>query len=93
MKKLCSLFIVLMFAFSTVACTQNEKTVAKWGAGGAALGALGGAAFGHGGKAVAAGAAIGAVAGGLIGYSRTKNHVRYCHYRDNNGKVYEARCK
>lgn len=93
MKKLCSLLIVSVFAFSTVACTQTEKEVSKWGAGGAAVGALGGAAFGHGGRAVAAGAAIGAVAGGLIGYSRTKNNVRYCHYRDSNGRVFEARCR
>lgn len=93
MKKIISLLIVSAMAFSTAACTQTEKEVGTWGAGGAAVGALGGALLGHGGRAVMAGAAVGALAGGTIGYIRTKNNVRYCQYRDRNGRLYEARCR
>ncbi|MHC5306325.1 hypothetical protein [Bartonella sp. LJL80] len=93
MKRLCSLLTVSALAFATVACTQTEKEVTKWGVGGAAVGALGGAVLGNGGRAVMAGAAVGALAGGLIGYIRTKDGVRYCQYRDRNGRLYEARCR
>ena len=93
MRKLFSLLTVVIFAFATVACTHTEKEVAKWGAGGAAVGALGGAVLGNGGRAVMAGATVGALAGGLIGYMRTKDGVRYCQYRDHTGRRYEARCR
>lgn len=93
MKKFLAVTISCALAFSLVACTSTEKNVAGWGAGGAAVGALGGAAFGRGSGAVLAGAALGAVAGSLIGYARTKNGVRYCNYRDGKGRVYEARCR
>lgn len=93
MKKITSLLLISVLAFSSTACTQTEQSVAKWGAGGAAVGALGGAVLGRGGGAVLAGAAIGAVAGSAIGYTRTKKGVRYCQYRDRNGRYFEARCR
>ncbi|EJF91162.1 hypothetical protein [Bartonella tamiae] len=93
MKKICSILMITAVGFSTVACTQTEKEISKWGVGGAAVGAIGGAVLGNGGRAVAAGAAVGALAGGLIGYIRTKDGVRYCQYRDSKGRLYEARCR
>jgi len=92
MKKISTLIMVSLMGISTVACTNDERRVAGYGAGGAAIGALAGGALTGRTRGAVAGAAIGAVAGTLVGVARTQNGVRYCHYRDRRGRVYEAPC-
>ncbi len=73
-------------------CTTSEVGAAKWAVGGAAVGAAGGALFGHHEKAIYASAATGAVAGGLVGYIRNKDETRYCRFYDKDGFPYDAPC-
>lgn len=68
-------------------CTTAEQT----GVGGAAVGAaIGGLATGRTSGALA-GALIGGTAGYLIG--RSADRPGWCRYRDEYGRVYEARCR
>lgn len=92
MKRIFVTIITGFLALSLAACTHTERQTAKWGAGGAAVGALGGAVLGHGSGAVLGGAAAGAAVGSLIGYSRTHKGVEYCKYRDKHGRIHEAKC-
>jgi len=92
MKKISTLIMTGLLGLSVAACTNDERRVAGYGAGGAAIGALvGGAATGRTRGAVT-GAAIGAVAGTLVGVAQTRGGVRYCRYRDRRGHIYEAPC-
>lgn len=91
MKRVLVLSVTIAMAFTAAACTQDDKRMAGYGVGGAALGALAGGAIGKG-RGALAGGAIGGAIGTYIGYKRTQNGVRYCQYRDRRGRVYEARC-
>lgn len=67
-------------------CTTAEQTAV----GGAAVGAaIGGIASGS-----ATGALAGAAVGGATGYviGRSADRAGWCRYRDQYGRVYEARC-
>jgi len=88
-----SIIAMMSVAFIVTGCTTNERRTAGYGVGGAAIGALAGGAIGGSGRGALAGAAIGAVAGTLIGVAKTRNGVQYCHYRDRNGRTYEAPCR
>jgi len=95
-KKLLILVSMLGFAFGAAACTSNEQRVAGYGASGAALGALTGAAVsgkGKRGRNSVRGAAIGAVAGTVVGVAQTRGGVQYCTYRDDYGRLYDAPCR
>jgi len=92
MKRIFVATVTGLLALSLAACTSSERQTAKWGTGGAALGALGGATLGHGKRAVLGGAAAGAAVGSLIGYSRTHKGVDYCKYRDKQGNIQEEKC-
>lgn len=73
-------------ALAATGCTTAEQTAV----GGAAVGAaIGGVATGRVEGALA-GAAIGGASGYLLGRSATR--AGWCRYRDQYGRVYEARC-
>jgi len=95
MKRICVIAAVAAMGLSTVACTQQEQRTAGYGVGGAALGALAGAAIsGNKGHGALAGAAIGGAAGTVVGVAQTrKGGVKYCNYRDRQGRMYQAPCK
>jgi len=92
MKKISTIITIGLMGLAVVACTPDERRVAGYGAGGAAIGALAGGALTGRTRGAVTGAAIGAVAGTLVGVARTQNGVRYCHYRDRRGRIYEAPC-
>jgi len=92
MKKISTLMITVLLGLSVTACTNDERRVAGYGAGGAAIGALAGGALTGRTRGAVTGAAIGAVAGTLVGVAQTRNGVRYCNYRDRRGRIYEAPC-
>ncbi|MDW6022042.1 glycine zipper domain-containing protein [Mesorhizobium sp. BAC0120] len=80
--------IVMLAAVAGLAgCTNAERGAVIGGAGGAALGTLAG---GNDVRNAIVGGAVGAVAGTLIGNSMDKQG--YCRYRDQYGRIYEARC-
>ncbi|WP_454622710.1 glycine zipper 2TM domain-containing protein [Brucella anthropi] len=74
-------------------CTTDERRTAGYGVGGAAIGGLAGAAIGGDTRGALTGAAIGAAAGTLVGVAQTRNGIQYCRYRDQHGRIYEARCR
>lgn len=92
MKRICVIAAVAVMGLTTVACTQQEQRTAGYGVGGAALGALAGGAIGGNGRGALTGAAIGAAAGTLVGVAQTRNGVKYCNYRDRQGRMYQAPC-
>jgi len=92
MKKFSTMIVIGLLGISTAACTNDERRVAGYGAGGAAIGALAGGALTGRTRGAVAGAAIGAVAGTLVGVAQTRNGVRYCNYRDRRGRIYQAPC-
>ncbi|AQS41018.1 MAG: Hypothetical protein BHV28_02960 [Candidatus Tokpelaia hoelldobleri] len=93
MKRICVIAAVAVMGLTTVACTQQEQRTAGYGVGGAALGALAGSAIsGNKGHGALAGAAIGAAAGTVVGVAQTRNGVKYCNYRDRQGRMYQAPC-
>ena len=67
-------------------CTTAERDTVAGGAIGAGIGAL---ATGDAGGAIAGGA-IGAGTGYLLGRATRQG---WCRYRDNQGRIYEARCR
>jgi len=78
---------VLMLGGLVSGCTTAEQTAVGGAAAGAAIGGL---ATGRGSGAVA-GARIGGTAGYLIG--RSADRPGWCRYRDEYGRIYEARCR
>lgn len=92
-KRIRTLLAVGSIAIATVACTTDDRRTAGYGVGGAAIGGLAGAAIGGNTRGALTGAAIGAAAGTLVGVAQTRNGVQYCRYRDQHGRVFEARCR
>ena len=78
--------LLVTAAVALCACTTAEKGATIGGVGGAIVG---GAVSGDVGGA-AVGGLVGAVGGYLIG--KSLDRPGYCRYRDQNGRVYEARC-
>jgi hypothetical protein len=69
-----------------VGCTTGEQDAAIGGLAGAGIGAL---ATGDAGGAIIGGV-VGAGTGYLIGRATRQG---WCRYRDNRGRIYEARCR
>lgn len=89
MKKL---MLGLALLIPLAACTNAEKGAVVGGLGGAALGT---AAGGNDTRNALIGGAVGAVAGALVGKAMDSNgNARdgWCRYRDEYGRIYEARC-
>ncbi|WP_182523241.1 glycine zipper 2TM domain-containing protein [Ochrobactrum sp. RH2CCR150] len=92
-NRVCTLVVVGSIAIATAACTTDDRRTAGYGVGGAAIGGLAGAAIGGNTRGALTGAAIGAAAGTLVGVAQTRNGIQYCRYRDQHGRVFEARCR
>jgi uncharacterized protein YcfJ len=88
-----SVLTMVVVSAAASGCTTDERRTAGYGVGGAAIGGLAGAAIGGDTRGALTGAAIGAAAGTLVGVAQTRNGVQYCRYRDQHGRVYEARCR
>ncbi|MGC4026489.1 MAG: glycine zipper domain-containing protein [Mesorhizobium sp.] len=89
MKKL---ILGLALLIPLAACTNAEKGAVIGGVGGAALGT---AAGGNDTRNALIGGAVGAVAGALVGKAMDNNgnpREGLCRYRDEYGRIYEARC-
>lgn len=96
LKRISVFALVSVMGLSLAACSANEQRTAGYGTGGAALGALAGAALNKHdrGRGALAGAAIGGIGGTAVGAMTSKrNGVQYCNYRDNSGRTYEAPCQ
>ncbi len=106
LKSVFTMAVIAAVGLSSTACTMSERKITEYGVGGAALGALAGAAL-DGGKlgAVTTGAAVGAIAGTVTGVAavQRKNQKKMvqqqviqqsglCTYRDGKGYVYKAPC-
>ena len=81
-----NILVVLSMLVPLAACSQTEKGAAVGGLGGAAIGA---AVAGNPVQGAIVGGAVGAVAGAVIGHA---SEAGQCRYRDQNGRVYIARC-
>ncbi|KEC56469.1 glycine zipper domain-containing protein [Bartonella koehlerae] len=102
LKSILKVAVISVIGLSTVACTLNEQRVARYGVGGAAIGALAGTAIGGGTpEAALAGAAVGALAGSVTGAAvnqqRQKKQIvvsrpEMCTYRNRKGQIYQAPC-
>lgn len=92
-KRLSGIIVSALVALTAAGCASQtpEQQRATTGAliGGAG-GALVGQAIGRDTTSTLVGAAVGAGAGALIGAATTPG---YCRYRDQYGRVYEARCR
>ncbi|MBX3598778.1 MAG: glycine zipper 2TM domain-containing protein [Rhizobiaceae bacterium] len=89
MKKL---MLGLALIIPLAGCTNAEKGAVIGGLGGAALGT---AAGGNDTRNALIGGAVGAVAGALVGKAMDANgnpRDGWCRYRDEYGRIYEARC-
>lgn len=96
LKRISVLALVSVMGLSLAACTANDQRTAGYGTGGAALGALAGAALNKHdrGRGALAGAAIGGLGGAVVGAAtNNRNGVQYCNYRDPSGRLYEAPCQ
>ncbi|MBB4075731.1 outer membrane lipoprotein SlyB [Bartonella fuyuanensis] len=98
LKSIFKVAVVLVIGFSSVACTTNDERVARYGIGGAAIGALAGTAIaGTTPGAALTGAALGAFAGTVTGAAanqkrQQKQESQLCMYRGRRGSIYQAPC-
>ncbi|WP_019221124.1 hypothetical protein [Bartonella senegalensis] len=102
LKSILKVAVVSAIGLSTVACSVNDQRVARYGVGGAAIGALAGTAIaGSTAGAALTGAAFGAIAGSVTGAAVNQqkqqrqiimHHPSLCTYRNRKGRVYHAPC-
>ncbi|VEJ44459.1 hypothetical protein [Bartonella vinsonii] len=102
LKSILKVAVVSAIGLSTVACTTTDERVARYGVGGAAIGALAGTAIaGSTPEAALTGAAFGALAGTVTGVAANQRKQQrqmaiqqstLCAYRDYRGHVYQAPC-
>ncbi|WP_375673511.1 hypothetical protein [Bartonella sp. TS82HLJMH] len=98
LKSIFKVAVVSAIGFSSVACTTNDERVARYGVGGAAIGALAGTAIaGSTPGAALTGAAFGALAGTVTGAAanqrkQQRQASQLCTYRGRRGHVYQAPC-
>ncbi|WP_142415998.1 glycine zipper domain-containing protein [Bartonella massiliensis] len=98
LKSILKVAVVSAIGFSAVACTTTDERVARYGVGGAAIGALAGTAIGGSTPGAAlTGAAFGALAGTVTGEAvnqrrQQKRASQLCTYRGRRGYVYQAPC-
>ncbi|MEK1853813.1 MAG: hypothetical protein AAAC48_18590 [Phyllobacterium sp.] len=93
LRKLSMVAVTGLMTLSVAACTTNERRVAGYGAGGAALGALAGGAITGSGRGALTGAAIGAGTGVVVGAATANNDRRYCTFENRFGQRYRAPCR
>ncbi|UNE54039.1 glycine zipper domain-containing protein [Bartonella machadoae] len=101
-KSILKIAVVSAIGLSTVACTTNDERVARYGVGGAAIGALAGTAIGGSTPGAAlTGAAFGALAGTVTGAAVNQQkqqkqaaaqRVPMCTYRNYRGQIYQVPC-
>ncbi|AFR26809.1 hypothetical protein [Bartonella quintana] len=102
LKSILKVVVVSAIGLSSVACSVNDQRVARYGVGGAAIGALAGTAIaGSTPGAALTGAAVGAIAGTVTGAAANQKRQQsqvmmqqstLCTYRDHKGRVYQAPC-
>ncbi|MBX4335855.1 hypothetical protein [Bartonella raoultii] len=104
LKSILKVAVVSAVGFSSVACTTDDQRVARYGVGGAALGALAGTVIGGSSSGAAlTGAAVGALAGTVTGAAANQRRqqrqvivqpapVQLCTYRSRSGRAYRAPC-
>ncbi|WP_455465943.1 hypothetical protein [Bartonella sp. B39] len=99
LKSILKVTVVSAIGFSTVACSVNDQRVARYGVGGAAIGALAGTAIaGASPEAALTGAAFGALAGTITGAAANQKRqqqpqsAQLCTYRGHGGYMYQAPC-
>ncbi|WP_208433568.1 glycine zipper domain-containing protein [Bartonella taylorii] len=102
LKSILKVAVVSTMGLSTVACSVNDQRVARYGVGGAAIGALAGTAIaGSTPGAALTGAAFGAIAGTVTGAAVNQQRQQrqivvpqtpMCTYRTHRGQVYQAPC-
>ncbi|WP_144752629.1 MULTISPECIES: glycine zipper domain-containing protein [Bartonella] len=98
LKSILKVAVVSAIGFSSVACTTTDERVARYGVGGAAIGALAGTAIGGSTPGAAlTGAAFGALAGTITGEAANQRRQQrqasqLCTYRSRRGYVYQAPC-
>ncbi|WP_336276647.1 YMGG-like glycine zipper-containing protein [Bartonella sp. CB178] len=108
LKSILKAAAVLAVGVSLAACTASEQRVARYGVGGAALGALAGTAIGESTpNSALTGAAVGAFAGTVTGVAANqrkqqkdaiaRHHILsqqlpMCTYRTQWGRTYQAPC-
>ncbi|ALE03144.1 glycine zipper family protein [Bartonella ancashensis] len=98
-KPIFKMAVVGLIGFSSVACLDEERRVAKYGVGGAALGTIAGAALTGTTDGAASGAVLGAAVGTFSGVAQNKKKERksislqpMCQYRHSNGQIYQMPC-
>ncbi|WP_019222858.1 DUF1269 domain-containing protein [Bartonella rattaustraliani] len=105
LKSILKIAVVSALGLSAVACSTTDQRVARYGMGGAAIGALAGTAIGgHSAGAALTGAAFGALAGTVTGEAVNQKRqkkieaqmaaqeAQLCTYRSRRGRVYQAPC-
>ncbi|EJF84386.1 hypothetical protein [Candidatus Bartonella washoeensis] len=101
LKSILKVAVVSAIGLSSAACTVNDQRVARYGVGGAAIGALAGTAIaGSTPGAALTGAAFGALAGSVTGVaanqkrqqSQVAQQSSMCTYRGHRGRIYQAPC-
>ncbi|WP_273720640.1 MULTISPECIES: glycine zipper domain-containing protein [unclassified Bartonella] len=106
LKSFLKVAVISAIGLSTVACTTNDQRVARYGVGGAAIGALAGTAIaGSTPGAALTGAAFGAIAGTVTGAAVNQKREQrregqivihqstaMCTYRGHKGHYYKAPC-
>ncbi|EJF78481.1 hypothetical protein MCO_00665 [Bartonella sp. DB5-6] len=102
LKSILKVAVVSAIGLSTVACSVNDQRVARYGVGGAAIGALAGTAIaGSTPGAALTGAAFGALAGTVTGAAVNQQRQQrqvivqqspMCTYRTHRGEIYQAPC-
>ncbi|WP_317993902.1 hypothetical protein [Bartonella gliris] len=101
LKSILKVAVVAAIGLSSAACTVNDQRVARYGVGGAALGALAGTAIaGSTPGAALTGAAFGAIAGTVTGeainqkrHPQAMQQSQLCTYRGHKGRLYHAPCR
>ncbi|MET3589226.1 outer membrane lipoprotein SlyB [Bartonella silvatica] len=99
LKSVLKVAVVSAIGLSTVACSVSDQRVARYGVGGAAIGALAGTAIGGSTPGAAlTGATFGALAGTVTGAAvnqkkrQKQNAQSLCTYRSRRGQLYQAPC-
>lgn len=102
LKSILKITVVSAIGLSSVACTTDDQRVARYGVGGAAIGALAGTAIaGSTPEAALTGAALGAIAGTVTGTAVNQQKQQkqsavqkstLCTYRSRKGQIYHAPC-
>ncbi len=97
LKSILKITAVSAVSVSLVGCSVSEQRVARYGTGGAAIGALAGTAIGSTPDAALAGAAIGALTGSVAGVAANQKRQmaqqsQLCSYRSGRGRLYQAPC-